>query len=67
MNQRAKQIIENRFYNFNQLWRNLKFGKNEGMEKSDLIRLLEHFVEHPTKPGYKRQDIEYFLKLLNNE
>lgn len=66
MNTQAKQIIESRFYNFNQLWKNLKFSPKKGMEKSDVIRLLYEFIEHPTKPGYKRKDIEYFIKLIEN-
>lgn len=67
MNPQAKQIIENRFYNFNQKFVLKKFGKSKALEKEDLINLLQLFIEHPTKPKYKRKDIEYFIKLINNE
>lgn len=60
-----KIIMENRFFNYKQKFHNLKFGPNKAMKKSDLINLLSEFIEHPTKPGYKRKDIEYFIKLLN--
>lgn len=28
--------------------------------------ILSMFIEHPTKPGYKRKDIIYFLNKLND-
>lgn len=30
--------------------------------KEELITILEGFIEHPTKPGYKRRDIENWIK-----
>jgi hypothetical protein len=42
-----------------------KFG--EGLAKIEVFQLLSLFIEHPTKPGYKRKDIQLFIKLMNNE
>lgn len=30
--------------------------------KDDVIKILEKFIEHPTKPGYKRSDVVKFIK-----
>ena len=32
--------------------------------KDDVIKILEKFIEHPTKPGYKRSDVVKFIKEL---
>lgn len=59
MNQQAKQIMEQRAKEI--------YDYYSADELAVIEEVLEKFIEHPTKPGYKRQDIEYFLKLLNNE
>lgn len=52
-----KEIIQNRakeFLNSNTL--------------NDIItfkEILKEFIEHPTKPGYKRNDIIYFIKIID--
>lgn len=32
--------------------------------KDDVIKILEKFIEHLTKPGYKRNDVVKFIKEL---
>lgn len=32
--------------------------------KDDVIKILEKFIKHPTKPGYKRSDVVKFIKEL---
>lgn len=59
MNQKAKQIIEERVKIIKQIYRDIAIEA--------IVDVLKEFIEHPTKPGYKRKDIEYFIKLLNNE
>ena len=59
MNPQAKQIIEERAKLCND------FGTKG--EKKAILEFMEMFIEHPTKPGYKRKDIEYFIKLITNE
>lgn len=59
MNQKAKQIIEERTKQV--------YDYYSADELAVIEEVLEKFIEHPTKPGYKRKDIEYFIKLLNNE
>ena len=68
MNQKAKQITSKQIieHRFNAI-KNLSFLNNDPLLLKNIGHILEMFIEHPTKPGYKRKDIEYFLKLLNNE
>lgn len=62
-----KSQIESRWHNYKQKFKGMQFGPRKGMAEEDIKSLLKEFLEHPTKPGYKRQDIEYFLKLMEND
>lgn len=43
------------------------WGKRTVYSKEQVITILESFVEHPTKPGYKRKDILNFIKEFKNK
>jgi hypothetical protein len=58
MTQQAKQIIEERVRLTKQIYSNITIEA--------IVDVLNEFTEHPTKPGYKRQDIEYFIKLIED-
>jgi hypothetical protein len=32
-----------------------------------LVQILEKFIEHPNKPGYKRSDVVAFIKQLKQQ
>lgn len=59
MNTQSKQIIEERLKKLQK-----SYSKHE-LDNFSIV--LKQFIEHPTKPGYKRKDIEYFIKLIEND
>ena len=62
------QLAGGAYYHYSEVCKLLKKQSSTMYTKDDVLKMLNKLVEHPNKPGYKRQDVvDMIKKVKKNE